>query len=212
MDMSEDEHDPKETAVCFAGVALVAEALDCPMIKMDLKTQRAPDGGLCTSGVYATTGAPLYELESVPPHERRTLSGANDSIRARVAACLGLAGEIALRIYEGEPDPCGCLEEESETLDRAREEVSELVADPEGYLRSEALRVADFLAEHWKIVDALADALVRSESLQGDRIHRIIQNGLRREQRPRVGARKPRSRPTAGGRTNAERPDRLSLS
>src|SRR3712207_5298502 len=103
--MRDESHDPKETAVSFAGVALVAEALNCPIIKMDIRTERLPDGHLCTSGVYATGGAPLYDAEAAPPAQRATLEELNRAIRARVAARLGLAGEIAHWMYKGASDP-----------------------------------------------------------------------------------------------------------
>lgn len=196
--MSEEFHDPKETAVAFAGVALIAEALDCPIIKMDIKTERLPDGTCCTSGVYATGGAPLYEEEAALPGERETLRDLNHAICARVAARLGLAGDLAVGIYLGEGGPERALEEASEPVRRAREELARHVDDPDGYLRSEAQDTWEQLKLHWRVVDALAEALLKHESLAGDRVRALLRDRLVKERKPRVARQRPGSARPAG--------------
>ena len=201
------EHDPKETAVAFAGVALIAESLECPVIKMDIKTERLPDGSYCTSGVYATGGAPLYDEEQAPPHERELLRDLNNAIRARVTARLGLAGDIANAIYTGEDGPEPVLAWDSEPLRKARQELTRYVDDPDDYLRTEARLTWEQLRRHWKAVDALADALLKHESLNGNQLRKLLRDRLEREKKPRVRPHRARAgRPGAEPRP-ADRPD-----
>ncbi|MBW3622128.1 MAG: hypothetical protein KY468_01805 [Armatimonadetes bacterium] len=192
----EATHDPKETAIAFAGVALVSEALDCPVVKMDVITEILPDGTPCTSGIYATAGVPLYDVEGAPSHERATLTQLNDAIRARVAARLGLAGDVAYWIYRGDPDPEKAIREESELYRKAREEVSRYMDrdNAEEYLRAESALLWEFLHRRWDLVDRVADHLLRHRSLTGERIRELIEERLEREKKPRIGRRRAGSR------------------